>query len=58
MITGLAVVFLVNLQMNITKKHWTFTRCGSMLVHRLQRWPNIEPKLGKRLVLSGNFVPS
>ena len=27
---------------------------GLMLVHRLRRWPNIEPALGGRLALAGN----
>ena len=26
---------------------------GTMLVHRLRRWPNIVPALGERLVIAG-----
>ena len=33
------------------------TNVGSMLVHRLRRWPNIEPILGQSLVLPGLEVP-
>ena len=28
-------------------------KVGSMLTHRLRRWPNIEPTLGERLVFAG-----
>ena len=30
---------------------------GTMLAHRLRRWPNIVPTLGKRLVFAGIYLP-
>ena len=33
------------------KSHWP--NAGSMLVHRLRRWPNIEPATGESIVLAG-----
>ena len=34
-----------------TNKHWP--NAGLMLVHRLRRWPNINPALGQRLLFAG-----
>ena len=31
---------------------------GSMLAHRLRRWPNIDPTLGQRLVFAGVWTTS
>ena len=37
-------------------RHWAIV--GSMLVHRLRRWPNIEPTMAKCLVFAGQVGPA
>ena len=36
-----------------SKKTRQYTIVGSMLGHRLRRWPNIEPTMGECLVFDG-----
>ena len=38
----------------ITKKSRRMHNVGLTLVHRLRRWPNVEPALGERFFFPGN----
>ena len=48
-----------SLRLSFTKKMfiiYTFLNAGSMLVHRLRRWPDIEPTSGQRPVFAGTSI--